>query len=163
MTTNLTRGGLTPATITNTITNEVVKFMFNPYEYTISKSNTWQDKPVSGLNLPMVTFQQGGAQTLSLTLHFDSQAAKADVRGFSPMIREVLRTKRMPPYHSDSHGSVWTDDMRLSDAQVKTIVNWIEAGSPRGEGQDPLPEAAKPAPKWPLGEPDVVVAREGRE
>jgi mono/diheme cytochrome c family protein len=79
------------------------------------------------------------------------------VRGFSPMIREVLRTKRMPPYHSDSHGSIWTDDMRLKDEQVKTIVNWIEAGSPRGEGKDPLPEAAKPAPKWPLGEPDVVV------
>jgi len=31
------------------------------------------------------------------------------VKGFSPMIREVLRTKRMPPYHSDRHGAVWTD------------------------------------------------------
>ncbi len=79
------------------------------------------------------------------------------VKGFAPMIREVLRTKRMPPYHSDSHGSIWTDDMRLSDAQVKTIVNWVEAGALRGEGADPLPDAAKPAPKWPLGEPDVIV------
>ena len=79
------------------------------------------------------------------------------VQGFAPMIREVLRTKRMPPYHSDRHGSIWTDDMRLSDAQVKMIVNWVEAGAPRGEGPDPLPDAAKPAPKWPLGEPDVVV------
>jgi mono/diheme cytochrome c family protein len=79
------------------------------------------------------------------------------VQGFAPMIREVLRTKRMPPYHSDTHGSIWTDDMRLTDAQIKTIVNWVEAGAPRGEGPDPLPEAAKPAPKWPLGEPDVVV------
>jgi hypothetical protein len=69
----------------------------------------------------------------------------------------VLRTKRMPPYHSDSHGATWTDDMRLTDAQVKMIVNWVEAGAPRGEGADPLPDAAKPAPKWPLGEPDVVV------
>jgi mono/diheme cytochrome c family protein len=79
------------------------------------------------------------------------------VKGFAPMIREVLRTRRMPPYHSDSHGSVWTDDMRLSDAQIKTIVNWVEGGAPRGEGADPLPEAAKPAPKWPMGQPDVVV------
>ena len=79
------------------------------------------------------------------------------VKGFAPMIREVLRTKRMPPYHSDSHGSTWSDDMRLTDAQIKTIVNWVEGGATRGEGQDPLPEAAKPAPKWPLGEPDVVV------
>ena len=79
------------------------------------------------------------------------------VKGFSPMIREVLRTKRMPPYHSDNHGAVWTDDMRLSDAQIKTVVNWVEAGAPRGEGRDPLPDAAKPAPKWPLGQPDVVL------
>ena len=34
------------------------------------------------------------------------------VKGFSPMIREVLRTKRMPPYHADKQGAVWTDDMR---------------------------------------------------
>jgi mono/diheme cytochrome c family protein len=79
------------------------------------------------------------------------------IKGFSPMIREVLRTKRMPPYHSDNHGAIWTDDMRLKDAQIKSIVNWIEAGSPRGAGKDPLPDAAKPAPKWPLGEPDVIV------
>jgi mono/diheme cytochrome c family protein len=79
------------------------------------------------------------------------------VKGFAPMIREVLRTKRMPPYHSDRHGAMWTDDMRLTDAQVKLIVNWVEAGAPRGEGADPLPDAARPAPKWPLGEPDVVV------
>jgi mono/diheme cytochrome c family protein len=79
------------------------------------------------------------------------------VKAFAPMIREVLRTQRMPPYHSDNHGALWSDDMRLSDAQVKSIVNWVEAGSPRGTGKDPLPEAAKPAPKWPLGEPDVVV------
>lgn len=79
------------------------------------------------------------------------------VKGFSPMIREALRTGRMPPYHSDTHGSKWTDDMRLSDQQLLTVVNWIEAGSPRGEGADPLPDAAKPAPKWELGEPDLVM------
>ena len=87
---NLTRGGLAPATLTNTVTNEVVRFMFNPYEYTISKSNTWQDKPVAGLNLPMVTFQQGGAQTLNLTLHFDSQAQKADVRGYTAPLWKMM-------------------------------------------------------------------------
>jgi mono/diheme cytochrome c family protein len=79
------------------------------------------------------------------------------VKGFAPMIREVLRTKRMPPYHADNHGASWTDDMRLKDDQIKTIVNWVEAGAPRGAGKDPLPEAAKPAKKWPLGEPDVIV------
>ncbi len=79
------------------------------------------------------------------------------VKAMAPMIRESLRTKRMPPFHSDDHGSTWTDDMRPTNEQVKTIINWIEAGAPRGTGADPLPDAAKPAPKWPLGQPDMVL------
>ena len=79
------------------------------------------------------------------------------VKAMAPMIREALRTKRMPPYHSDRHGAVLTDDMRPTDSQIKMLVNWIEAGAPRGSGVDPLPSAAKPAPKWPLGEPDLVL------
>jgi len=78
------------------------------------------------------------------------------VKGFAPMISEALISKRMPPYHTDAHGSKWEDDMGLTTAQLKTVVNWIEAGAPRGEGVDPLPSAAKPAPKWPLGEPDMI-------
>ena len=66
---NLTKGGLAPATLTNLDTNEIVNFMFNPFEYTLSKRNTWQDKPLTGQNLPYINFQQGGAITLKLTLH----------------------------------------------------------------------------------------------
>jgi LysM repeat protein len=90
MTLNVTRGGLSPATIKNLLSNEVVKFMFNPYEYTITKQNTWQDKPVIGQNLPKVTFQQGGAQTLNLTLHFDSQASGGDVRVFTEPLWKMM-------------------------------------------------------------------------
>ncbi len=90
MTLNVTKGGLAPATITNLITNDVVKFMFNPYEYTITKQNTWQDKPVIGQNLPRVTFQQGGAETLSLTLHFDNQAGGGDVRSFTQPLWKMM-------------------------------------------------------------------------
>jgi hypothetical protein len=87
---NLTKGGLAPATLTNLDTNEVVNFMFNPFEYTLSKSNTWQDKPVTGQNLPYVNFQQGGAITLKLTLHFDSQAAGSDVRTYTDKLWKMV-------------------------------------------------------------------------
>lgn len=90
MTLNVTKGGLAPATITNLVSKEVVKFMFNPFEYTITKQNTWQDKPVIGQNLPKVTFQQGGAETLSLTLHFDNQASGGDVRIFTKPLWEMM-------------------------------------------------------------------------
>ena len=37
------------------------------------------------------------------------------VRGFAPMIREVVRTKRMPPWHADPHVGEWTGDRGLSN------------------------------------------------
>ena len=74
------------------------------------------------------------------------------VRGFAPMIREVVRTKRMPPWHADPHIGVFKDDKSLSIEQKQTLVHWIEAGAPRGEGPDPLAEVKIAQTEWPLGE-----------
>ena len=79
------------------------------------------------------------------------------VRGFAPMIREVLRTRRMPPWHADPHVGQWQDDRSLSVAERQTLVHWIEAGAPRGEGPDPLAGVDRAAPDWPLGKPDLIV------
>jgi peroxiredoxin len=82
------------------------------------------------------------------------------VKGFSPMIRETVRTRRMPPYFADPHIGVFKNDQGLSAEQTKTLVHWIEAGAPRGDGPDPLlANAGKRAPEWPteLGKPDVIV------
>ena len=79
------------------------------------------------------------------------------VLGFSPMIREVLRTKRMPPWHADPHIGVWKNDISLTTEQAQTIVHWIELGSPRGQGPDPLAETKVTHVDWPLGEPDLVL------
>lgn len=87
---NLTKGGLAPATLTNLDTNEVVNFMFNPFEYTLTKSNTWHDKPVTGQNLPYLSFQQGGAIRLKLTLHFDTQSTGADVRTLTDKLWKMV-------------------------------------------------------------------------
>jgi peroxiredoxin len=79
------------------------------------------------------------------------------VKGFSPMIREVLRTDRMPPYNADPHVSKFADNKNLSAADTKTLVHWIEAGAPRGDGPDPLASVDRSAPEWPLGKPDLVL------
>jgi hypothetical protein len=79
------------------------------------------------------------------------------IRGFAPMIREVVRTQRMPPWHADPHYQSFSNDRGLSKEQAKTLVHWIEAGAPRGAGADPLLAQRKDWPKWPLGEPDLVV------
>jgi hypothetical protein len=82
----------------------------------------------------------------------------AVVRGWSPMMREVLRTRRMPPWHADPHVGRFANDLSLTAAETRAIVHWIEAGAPRGDGPDPLADAPAPAsPAWALGPPDLVI------
>ena len=81
----------------------------------------------------------------------------AIVRGFAPMIREVVRTKRMPPWHADPVHGAFANDRSLSVEQVRTLVHWAEAGAPRGEGDDPLAGYKREWPEWQMGEPDVVM------
>ncbi|MFN8529056.1 MAG: hypothetical protein U0670_10625 [Anaerolineae bacterium] len=86
----VTRGGLAPGKLINLSTNQEVRFMFNPFEYTLSKSNQWEHKPVIGQNLPAVVFQQGGAQQLSLTLYFDGVATGTDVRTYTAPLWKMM-------------------------------------------------------------------------
>jgi len=79
------------------------------------------------------------------------------VRGFAPMIREVVRTQRMPPWHADPHYGEFKNDRSLTRAETAALVHWVEAGAPRGEGPDPLALARQQYPVWSLGEPDVIV------
>ncbi|MBC7982416.1 MAG: hypothetical protein H7Y02_01030 [Candidatus Obscuribacterales bacterium] len=79
------------------------------------------------------------------------------VKGFAPMIREVVRTQRMPPWHADPHYGVFKNNRSITPDQVKTLVHWIEAGAPRGQGSDPLGETKKTWAEWPAGQPDLVL------
>ncbi len=84
------------------------------------------------------------------------------VRGFSLMIREVVRTGRMPPWHADPEVGHFANDRSLSPEEVRTLVHWIEAGAPRGQGPDPLAELDHHWGEWAvhepeLGEPDYII------
>jgi hypothetical protein len=94
--------------------------------------------------------QPGGIGPMELTSY-------EKLKAFSPMVRETLRTQRMPPYQADPSVGHFKGDKRLSPAQIKTLVHWIEAGAPRGEGVDTLAQVRHQAPEWPLGKPDVIL------
>ena len=79
------------------------------------------------------------------------------IRGFAPMIREVIRTNRMPPWSADPAYGDFVDDQSLSAEQRRSIVKWIESGAQRGKGPDILTDVRVNAPEWQLGEPDLVV------
>jgi len=79
------------------------------------------------------------------------------VYGFSPMIREVVRTKRMPPWSADPEIGKFHGARQLSVSQKQDLIRWIEADAPRGEGPDPLLEHEADITEWPLGAPDLIV------
>lgn len=79
------------------------------------------------------------------------------VKGWSPMIREVLKTKRMPPGQIDPHVGEFSNDMVLDDADAQALVHWIDAGAPHDGNNDPLAALTWPQSEWAFGEPDLVI------
>lgn len=81
----------------------------------------------------------------------------AMVQGFSPMIREVILTKRMPPWHADPQVNHFKHDMGLTTEQAQTLVQWIDEGARSDGNLDPLLAVRERETDWELGEPDLVV------
>jgi hypothetical protein len=80
------------------------------------------------------------------------------VKGWSAMVREVVSTRRMPPWHADPDIGHFANDRSLSTEQIRILADWAEAGAPRGEGPDPLLERVSEDDEgWPLGKPDIVI------
>ncbi len=96
-----TKSGIVSGSIKNLSTGEIAYFMFNPSEYTISKTNSWERKDKKGQNTPSITFKQGGPATLKLQLFFDTYMddAREDVRGFTEVLWKMMaidKTKKNP-------------------------------------------------------------------
>jgi hypothetical protein len=94
--------------------------------------------------------QQGGIAPFAMDSY-------EKVKGFAPMIRETIRTDRMPPWDVDPKVGHFKNDKSLTPAETRSLVRWIEAGAPRGDGPDKLAATKHVAPEWPLGKPDLIV------
>jgi hypothetical protein len=79
------------------------------------------------------------------------------VMGWSPMMRETLVTKRMPPGQIDGQVGNWQTSHELSDEELAMLVTWIDQRAPREGDADPLAEPREEPPIWEAGEPDLVV------
>jgi mono/diheme cytochrome c family protein len=80
------------------------------------------------------------------------------VQGWSPMIREVVLTKRMPPGQVDNKvGQKMKNEMNLNDEEMQKLVRWVNAGSKVDSENDPLTALVWPTSKWSIGEPDLIV------
>jgi peroxiredoxin len=79
------------------------------------------------------------------------------VQGWSPMIREVVMTRRMPPGQIDPHVGKFDNAPGMTNLEVQKLMNWIAAGSINESANDPLTQLTWPDSKWTLGEPDLIV------
>ena len=87
-----------------------------------------------------------------------SMSSHAMVMGWSPMMKEVVMTKRMPPGQIDPHvGMPIKDVAGLTIEEKQKLIQWIDQGSPRGEGPDLLAALEFDDPEFSLGEPDIVL------
>src|SRR5438309_1837175 len=63
-----------------------------------------------------------------------------DAVHWSETIRDVLVEKRMPPWHADPRFGSFSNDRRLSNDELDTLIAWLDAGTPMGDEKD-LPAA----------------------
>jgi mono/diheme cytochrome c family protein len=69
----------------------------------------------------------------------------------------VVESHKMPPWPaSTKEGGPFRDIRVLSPAEIATIADWAESGSPEGDPKDAPPAKTWPA-DWPLGTPDLVL------
>ncbi|HVQ41524.1 MAG TPA: hypothetical protein VMS54_04935 [Vicinamibacterales bacterium] len=88
----------------------------------------------------------------------------ADAKKFASAIKSKVEARVMPPWHIDRNIGVrsFKNDRGLTDAEVGTIVSWVDGGAVEGERGDlPAPKTFPDPTGWQLesqfGKPDLVL------
>jgi nucleoid-associated protein YgaU len=101
-----TRGGLVPARIYALQGGVSVDCMFNPFEYSVTKSNTYDESPKNHSDVPHAEFKKAGAQALKLALVFDTYESGGSVAKITNKLWKLMEaktlqqgstTKKIPP------------------------------------------------------------------
>ena len=80
------------------------------------------------------------------------------LQGFAPAIKEAIVEKRMPPGQIDrKYAGTIINHRTLSNREIDTIVEWIDAGAPVEGDVDPLTETTYSTSEWVHGEPDMII------
>ena len=80
-----------------------------------------------------------------------------EVRPWAKAIARVSTSREMPPWDAaPQHHGEFSNENTLTEAQIATIVAWVEQRAPRGNPTD-APEPRVFAEGWSMGEPDIVM------
>ena len=81
------------AFIENLDTKEQFDVLFNPKEYKVTKTNSYQPAKTSGGNVPPMKFASGQAASMTVQLFFDTYEKKEDVRKYTNKIAALMEVK----------------------------------------------------------------------
>ena len=87
----------------------------------------------------------------------------AETRPWARAIARKVESREMPPWFATEPKGVFENERGLTDAEIETILTWVEAGAPAGDRADapePLVFAESQYDGWSHGVPDFVVRME---
>lgn len=70
-----------------------VDCMFNPFEYTVTKTNTYEQKSRNNSDVPQVEFKKSGPQVLKMSLIFDTYESGEDVSRETRKLWKLMESK----------------------------------------------------------------------
>src|SRR5262245_24531411 len=79
-----------------------------------------------------------------------------DVRPWAKSIREKVISREMPPWHADPKYGNFSNEMRLTQAEIETITGWVDGGAQEGDPRE-MPPAPILSSTWEIGQPDLVL------
>ena len=62
-----------------------------------------------------------------------------DARPWARAIKAKVEAREMPPWFADPRFGKFSNDSSLSDDEIATVVAWVDAGAPEGDGVAPEP------------------------
>jgi mono/diheme cytochrome c family protein len=86
-----------------------------------------------------------------------SLATYDDARPYARSIKAKVVARQMPPWGADPAHGTFKNDPRLTDKEIQTIVDWVDAGAPKGDDAD-MPKMPQFAEGWSIGKPDAIFA-----
>ena len=121
--------------------------------------------PLAAYGLDAPTYNHDVAPILNancVDCHSPNQVGPMSLRSYDearPWAKAIARNVEdhmMPPWDADPGYGPWKNDRSLNQAEIDTIVRWVAAGAPRGEGEAPEPPPIVEV-EWTLGQPDVIL------
>jgi hypothetical protein len=78
-------------------------------------------------------------------------------RPWAKSIKTAVLTKKMPPWLADPHYGKFSNDRSLSEADIHTLISWVDAGALAGDANQ-APKPVEWLEGWRIGKPDAVIS-----